>query len=132
LTLSQAAADLGLPCDPSSQDWGIEHANATRLKDFVAYYRQHAAMFEDDALERELGWLLLESANDALLLDFSDEETIREVLNVVVARQGAEVTGEVIDSWRSADLPGEEGWMDGAEAYPLARLLRQVLTSAVL
>jgi len=82
--MSQAAAGLGLPYSAVHQDWGIEFADAERLPEFVAYYREHQAEFDEWAQEYYLGELLLQSANDALDDGVQPHSLIEEAVSLIV------------------------------------------------
>jgi hypothetical protein len=60
------ASALGLPYNPSDQDWGIQNSDATRLDEFVEFARLELSAGWHPEVIRELVDLLLESAGDAL------------------------------------------------------------------
>ena len=128
LTLERAARDLGLTAVPPGQDWGIIHANASRLPEFVAYYGSHAPEFQDNALEYSLGELLLESANDALR-EGIQETVITQALTLIVSRRHYEPTHLLLEYWNELGFSDDED-VTGAEAtYPVGKVLRQLLSA---
>lgn len=56
--------DLGLVYDSTQQDWGVENSDHTRIDEFVRYCQSHT--FSHCIIREELGYLILESINDAL------------------------------------------------------------------
>lgn len=124
--LSQAAADLGLPDLEHHQDWGIQLADPGRLPEFVSYYREHQAEFDEWAQEFDLGELLLESANDALRDGGQPHSLIEEVVSLIAARREHEPTQFLLEYWTGLD---RLEWLDGKKYYhyPIARLLKQAL-----
>lgn len=122
--MSQAAADLGLPDLGDHQDWGIEFADPGRLPEFVAYYQEHQAAFDEWAQEYYLGELLLESANDALRDGSQPHSLIEEAVSLIAARREHEPTQFLLEYWTNVDSPE---WIDGTAHYPIARVLLQAL-----
>lgn len=109
--MSQAAADLGLPDLGDHQDWGIEFADPERLPEFVAYYREHQATFDEWAQEYHLGELLLGSAYEALHEGRQPHSVIEEAVSLVAARCQYEPTQDLFKDWTGLD-PDE--WVDEA------------------
>ncbi|WP_102127067.1 hypothetical protein [Deinococcus planocerae] len=97
--LSQAAADLGLPDHEGHQDWGIEFADPERLPEFVAYYRDHQATFDEYAQEYHLGELLLGSAREAIYAGCQPRSLIEEAVALVAARHECEPTQDLFTDW---------------------------------
>jgi hypothetical protein len=57
------AAELGLPFEPSDQDWGIVNSDARRLEEFIQFFQDHDL---HPAPRWELTELILASAEDRL------------------------------------------------------------------
>jgi len=126
LNLERAARDLGLTIVPPGQDWGIIHADAGRLPEFVDYYGSHAPEFQDNALEYCLGELLLESANDAIL-EVIHETVISQALRLIVSRQHYEPTRLLLEYWSELGLSDEEDVRGAETTFPVGNALRQLL-----
>ncbi|MEF2278109.1 hypothetical protein V3W47_07335 [Deinococcus sp. YIM 134068] len=124
--LSQAATDLGLPYDGSHQDWGIESADPERLPEFVAYYRDHQAEFDEWAQEYYLGELLLQSANDALHGSSQPYALIETALFLVIARREHEATQFLLNYWVRLD---RSPFVEGKTEFPIAAVLRRAFGS---
>ncbi len=60
--LEKFSNDLNIEYDSSQQDWGIENADPTRLKEFISYYKSFGNLNEWEA--EELAELIFQSAEE--------------------------------------------------------------------
>lgn len=124
LTFSQMAQDLEVRDPDAPQDWGIVNGEADRLSEFTAYYVHHAVRFEDWRVEHDLGELLLQSANGALLEGANGRVGVEATVEAVVSRRTTEPTRFLLNYWARLGLGQEAG---EAGEWPIGPLLRQAL-----
>ena len=100
--VSRIAKALGLP--DSGQDWGIEHADASRLEEFVAYAETHEPShpWEFEALAE----LIIQSAEEALSTGPLPADL--QVRLVSLLRNRAHQFPAMLAQWRT--YSPQDGW----------------------
>ena len=110
--LMQVCRDLSIEFDEDDlQDWGIVNWDATRVMEFITYYKNTEL---DDATKFHVFELIVASYNDAILTRLAKQQPKAAFLEVVKESHSTPSLKAVRDYWKEIYEP---------KSFPVGRLL---------